>query len=411
MKLEQNSHFLKNSSSLFLGVLISQIIAFISLPFITNYFSPQSIGLNATLLSIGTIISIFFNLQYHQAILIPSKKEEYTSLLYICMFFSGIFFLLTFFIVLIFKDFINSGLNLHYDSNLIFIIPFLALISSLQPALVNWASKEKKFSFIAKNNIFINTATNSTAIWFGYMSLGLFGLLLSRLIGYFFGIINLCFKLFKDTNTNIDFRLCKNLFNEYIKFPKITLFHSLFNSLGNELPIILITAYFNPTITGLFFLSTKISKIPLTMITSSLYNVYFEEFSRSNDKLRYFKKRFYQLFITFTPLFLIFLFIFPYIINYLFDERYKDLIAISYYLFPIYYIKLGSIFTMSGFYYFKKNAQHFKLELILFILNLTSLFASIFLNDFFIYLKLNLVSTIIIVLIRFRLLIKILKAN
>lgn len=411
MKLKKNSHFLKNSSALFLGVLISQIIAFISLPLITSYFSPESIGLNATLLSISAIISIFLNLQYHQAILIPTKRKEYTSLVYICMFFSGIFFLITFFITLFIKNYINTKLNLPPDSNIVLLIPFLALISATHPVLVNWISKEKRFSLIARNNIFISAINNSTAIWFGHISLGILGLVLSRLMGYFFAIINLYFIFFKTAKTGINFQLCKNLCKEYIKFPKITLIHSLFNSLGNELPIILITAYFNPAITGLFFLSTKISKIPLTMMTSSLYNVYFEEFAQTKNKLKYFNKRFFQLFLTFTPLFLIFLAIFPHIINYFFDERYKDLITISYYLLPIYYLKLGSIFTMSGFYYFKKNAQHFQLELILFILNLISLFASVLLNDFYIYLNLYLFSTFLIVLIRFRFLIKLLKTN
>ena len=80
-----------------------------------------------------------------------------------------------------------------------------------------------------------------------------------------------------------------------------------------------------------------------------------------------------------------------------------------FFLLPLFYVKLGSIFTVSGLLFYKKNAIHFQLDLFLFILNILALFISIIREDFYLFLSLNLIFTFLIIILRFKILVNLLK--
>ena len=99
----------------------------------------------------------------------------------------------------------------------------------------------------------------------------------------------------------------------------------------------------------------------------------------------------------------------PFFIDKLFDIRYAGISKMILFLLPLFYVKLGSIFTVSGLLFYKKNAIHFQLELFLFILNILALFISIIREDFYLFLSLNLIFTFLIIILRFKILVNLLK--
>ena len=98
------------------------------------------------------------------------------------------------------------------------------------------------------------------------MSFGVIGLVFSKLIANSLSFFRYLFHFIKADKSKNNFNEIKNLSKEYNQFPKITLYHSLFSSLSSELPILIIICYFNPTITGLYFLASRLTKIPFTLI-------------------------------------------------------------------------------------------------------------------------------------------------
>ena len=99
-----DSKFFRNSTTLVVGTLISQLLTFIFLPFIAKLYSPEQIGLNASLLSISLILSVFFTLQYHHAILIPKNDRDIDGLTRLSIYISIIFLFISFPIFFLVKE-------------------------------------------------------------------------------------------------------------------------------------------------------------------------------------------------------------------------------------------------------------------------------------------------------------------
>ncbi len=404
-----NGSFLRNSTTLVIGTLASQLLTFIFLPFIAKLYSPEQIGINASLLSMSLILSVFFTLQYHHAILIPKNNRDIDGLTRLSILISIVFLIICFLIFFLLNENLIELPFLKEINGLILWAPLLAFLLSLNQVFINWFSKQKKFKTISSNNILISFLNNSIAVLLGTMSFGVIGLVFSKLIANSLSFFRYLFHFIKADKSKNNFNEIKNLSKEYNQFPKITLYHSLFSSLSSELPILIIISYFNPTITGLYFLASRLTKIPFTLIQSSLYNVYFEEFSRTEHKYEYFRRRFTQLFKISFPLFILGMILTPFFIDKLFDIRYSGISKMILFLLPLFYVKLGSIFTVSGLLFYKKNAIHFQLELFLFILNILALFISIIREDFYLFLSLNLIFTFLIIILRFKILVNLLK--
>ena len=69
-------------------------------------------------------------------------------------------------------------------------------------------------------------------------------------------------------------------FEKYIDFLKFSSISNLFNSFSNIGMTTLIIIFFGPKIAGLYFLAEKLIAIPISFITSSVSQVYFQEASK-----------------------------------------------------------------------------------------------------------------------------------
>jgi len=406
-----NSKFLRNSTTLVVGTFISQLLTFLFLPFIAKLYSPDQIGLHASLLSISLVLSIFFTLQYHHAILIPKNDRNVDGLARLSIYISIIFLFISIPIFFLMKENLDEISFIKKLDGIILWAPFFAFLLALNQIFINWFSKKRRFQIISSNNILISFFNNTVGVLLGTMSFGVLGLVIANLLANTFSSIKYLIHFLITNKSTNSFNEIKNLSKKYSKFPKITLYHSLFSSLSSELPILIIISYFNPSITGLYFLASRLTKVPFTLINSSLYNVFFEEFSRVENKYKYFRKRFIQLFAISFPLFIISMLIVPFLVNIFLDSRYSEISSMVLFLLPLFYLKLLSIFNVSGLFFFQKNVFLFQVEVFLFFLNILALYVSIVFENFYLFLLLNLIFFLFVVLLRFKIFIKLLKKS
>lgn len=375
-------------------------------------YNPNEIGVLSTILSIVSVSSVFFSLSYNKSILI-SSESDYHVITKISILLSLILFLIYSILIYIFKLSILSFLNLKIPPSWLLIVPVLSFTMSLNNIFQSYFSKKNQFGLVSKFMVTENIIYNGFAIIFGKLLYGLKGLfvskILSHLINSFLYVLNY---LRFNSNIKTNKKKVLSILNKYKNYPTIVLPHSLFTSLTKNIPILLTTTYFSPELTGIYFIGLKFSSGPISLLTSSLMKVYQKEFSETKFKIKYFNKRFklvlfIQLFIL-SGMFLFLLLINIFQLN-IIPNDYKDLIIYLKYLIPLNLVKMGSIFTVTGFLYYNKQKLNFTLEILLSVLSTISLLYSIYIQDFLVYLRLNLFSTIIIVLIRFYFLKKSLK--
>ena len=399
------SNFIINSSKLFFGILMGQIISFASLPFITNIYSPEEFGLYTTILSISSIVSLFYTLQYNQAIPIPSSSKEQSDLTLMSI---GLSILVFFLILTIFYFFGKNLFKIVGFSNLekwkIHIV-ILSFLFSLSQTLNLWILKQKKFILISTTKI-----TDSLTFNIGSISPSIFEFikkealtiiyskLLSTLLTIFIFLNNVkSFHKFPSINS------LKKYFKEYNSFPKYGFPHSLFSISVKEIPVLIISSFFDFRLVGLYFISLKFSQIPFSLVSNSLYDVFFVEFSESENKSKIFMKIFYNFLKISIPLLIVLIFCIEYIVKYTLDETYFEALKFIYVLIPLHYFKLiSSIFCQTIFVYFKQQKYNFRIGVIIFLLVIISFTIGYLNQSFILGLNLSVISNISLILIKIK---------
>ena len=93
---------------------------------------------------------------------------------------------------------------------------------------------------------------------------------------------------FKDFKMSlIKQKIMKRNFKKYINFLKFSTISNMFNSFSNIGMTAVIIIFFGPKIAGLYFLAERLIAIPISLITSSVSQVYFEKASKlfHSDKI------------------------------------------------------------------------------------------------------------------------------
>jgi len=287
LKSGVKSEFGKNVLTIFSGASISQIIPFIISPILTRIYSPDDFGLLALFVSVFSIISIISTLQYEAAIVLPKKDEIAINLVALCFIITIIVSLLTLLTVITFNAKITGWLGNNNLSIWLYFIPIPIFLTGVFNTLNNWASRKKQFKRIAFRNISQSTATGGSKVLFGFLKLTNIGLIVGTLIGQFTSTYVLAWLTFKD-----DKKILKNIkkekilaaAKEYRNFPKYVAwqgFFDMFNSSGTNF---IISAFWGTHILGLYSFSLGIMQKPLSLIGSSVAQVYYQKASEDYNQ-------------------------------------------------------------------------------------------------------------------------------
>lgn len=330
-----NSHFAKNASILLIVTVFSQIVSIISLPVITSLFSKIEIGLINVYTSFFGLLGVFSTLGYSNAIILSKDEKEENELIILClinMLLIAFFFAL---IMVFLRNHISQYLQL--SNNLYLLgVPFTVLYSGLNNLIIGIAMKHSKFSFISKYRITLSLLTPLGAISLGLMNTNFYVLYLCYVVFPFivaFGYFS--FLLFKSHKNFRTISLCdlKFQYKQHSNFLKFTLFSDFINTSINQIPV-----YFILKISGLgavaqYNLTNRILGLPVTIISSSIGEVFKQqaskEFLNNNNCIKTFRFTTFWLITLSIPFFLILFLSAPYIIDTFFGKDWSD---VSFYL-------------------------------------------------------------------------------
>ena len=274
------SEFYKNTLRLLTSISVAQFIPIIITPILTQYFTPQDFGIYGLYISICSIFGVVAGGKYDVAIMLPKRKIDALNIFTISILITFLFSVFSFSILSIF----NETLFRITDSDLLkkyyFIIPISIFLISINQSIVVWFNRKKKYNLIANQNILKSGSNSGSSMILGIKSVN-FGLIIGNVISLimisFFNISN----FLKDFDFSlIRMKIMRKNFKKYIDFLKFSSIANLFNSFSNIGMTTLIIIFFGPKIAGLYFLAEKLIAIPISFITSSVSQVYFQEASK-----------------------------------------------------------------------------------------------------------------------------------
>ena len=279
MKKINYSEFTKNIMKLLTTISIAQFIPLIITPILTQYFSAEEFGLYGLYISVCSILGIIAAGRYDIAIMLPKKNHDAINIVAICFFLTSIFSIVCLILLTIFKhelfELTKSELFVKYY----FFIPISIFLISMNQTFMVWFNRQKNYTLIGDQNLLKSTSNSFSSLFLGIKKITL-GMIIGNIISLFVSIIFNIYDFLKSSNLKLVSRkkILEN-FKKYIIFLKYSTISNLFNSLSNIGITALIAIFFGPKIAGFYFLADRIISIPISIITSSVSQVYFQKAS------------------------------------------------------------------------------------------------------------------------------------
>ncbi|WP_340104027.1 oligosaccharide flippase family protein [Rhodohalobacter sp. 8-1] len=271
------SDFYKNVVTLIGGTGVAQIIPIAISPVLTRIYSPDEFGLLAFYASFVAIIGVVATGRYEMAILIPDSLRKAKNLAAFSFLIVGVVAALSFIILALFGNIILDFLGFGEFTLLSFLIPAgILLIASFQ-VFIYLLNRIKNYKGIATAKITRSFGGSGFQLLFGYTGLTTYGLIIGKLIGdvlstiYGWWLTQKAERLKRIPLIWLDMKKESWMYRE---FPKVNAPHALTNTSSSNLPNILLAAFFSPAIAGFYSLSHRVCFAPITLISSSVQQVY-----------------------------------------------------------------------------------------------------------------------------------------
>ncbi len=271
------------------GTTFAQILTILSVPVLTRLYQPENFGVWALYSSIISIISVIVCMRYEYSIMLPELDEDAINLLGVSFLAIGIVTILTLAIIWFFKELIINILNSPQIENYLWLVPPFVLVNGIFLALNSWNSRTKLFRRLSFSRISNSVSTTAVQIIVGVFEKKTpYGLIIGSLTGQFVATFILAGQIWRDDRNlirkSLNWKKMYEGVKRYSKFPLVDSFSALMNSISWQLPAFLLAAFFSPAIVGFYSLGFRLLQMPMSLIGSSISQVFFQRASRASSR-------------------------------------------------------------------------------------------------------------------------------
>lgn len=269
--------FFAKAITLITGTGIAQILPILASPILTRLFVPSEFGEMAFFMATSAIFTIIATGRFELAIMLPKNDDEALIILVSLTVISFLFCSIFFFVIHIFSDLILSFLNTAFTLEVLYLLPIGIFLSGCSQGVSYWLNRTNDFNALSKYRILQSAITVLLGVFFGKLGYNKHGLIFSYLIGLSISLGQLFFVTYhlKDKSFFSFFRVLK----KYLDHPKFLMPSALLDNAAVQAPVFFITKIFSKSIVGAYSLAFRMVASPLSIISSTIGQVYFNKIS------------------------------------------------------------------------------------------------------------------------------------
>ena len=286
MKIRINSQFIKSLAVLASGSMLAQLIIIIASPIMTRLYSPEQIGEYTLVLTVVGLFGSIICARYDLAIVSESDEDNVISLCALSLvisFFSSIIISIAYL-----AYYFTKGFSTKQSLFCCFCIFILLILQGLGNVLLSYNNRCREYKLMTSVNLIRAVAKEVVMVVGGLIYPSSSLLIVSEIIGTTLGVR----RQSKTLRTKIDgiknIRVSKdNLKKVGLKHKKQALFSTpaLFaNNFSYSSINLFIDSLFGTAALGFYSISYRLLGLPLTIVSSNVSRIYFEEASRATEK-------------------------------------------------------------------------------------------------------------------------------
>lgn len=267
--------FVGNVTRMITGGLLAQLIAIISIPFLTRLYTPEDFGHMGVWLGIFAIVSPLATLRYDLVLPLPEKEADAWSLfrwaVKVCLWISIAVFLFLWFVRIPLACLLDS-------SKLAIYLPLIGCLlfcSGWNNLWLYWGLRHKAFGLVAQTAVTSSLVGNVTKLVAGCSGLGISGLIVGTFLQHFAQGWTLRRKLSHAVPTNRNSGAPKTLLRRYQSFPRYRLPQDWFSALAHQLPNLILAAAYGPVMVGFYLLALRLVDTPIGLLSESVRQVFY----------------------------------------------------------------------------------------------------------------------------------------
>lgn len=268
--------FFHDVGQLLVGTLGARAIGILALPLLSRLYSPADFGTLAAYAAIVSVLAVVACMRLEIAIPIVKGDAEAANVLFFALASSFVFSSLILIVAAAFSGSLTALIGAGFEPLHLMFVPAGIFLASSFSAIQYWATRKRRFRAIAQARVFQTGAGSLVALAFGAIGIAPIGLLLGNMVNRGLGGARLLVDMFRLDRTalqKVRFASVVSVPKKLSRFPKYSVADALLNTAGLQLPILFI-ATVSSSEAGQFFLAFQLMVLPLTMIGSSIAQVY-----------------------------------------------------------------------------------------------------------------------------------------
>lgn len=294
-KLPQKGEFAQNVLKLGSANVAAQAISMLAVPVITRLYLPEDYGVFAIYLAVTMVLFPVSNLRFNSAILLPDNRKDAANLLALSILTVTFFSLLLAGIIGLVKagGYLPEEWRTKGFDSFLWLVPVGVFIQGAAQCILFWALRNKKFGAMATSRLTESITDRCLVLFLGFLgNASALGLILGRIVGPFLGLLQLIRQsLFHELNELrqlVSRPIMSSLAGRYKDFCLFSTPAFFINRFSNQLPLLLLAAFFSPVETGFYALAMRMIQLPMSLVGDSISKVYFQratEIAGQKDKL------------------------------------------------------------------------------------------------------------------------------
>jgi O-antigen/teichoic acid export membrane protein len=297
--------FLKNVSIMLSGAAAGQFLSVMLSPALTRLYTPQEFGILSVYSAILTISVVTASLRYELALPLLRSDDEAINLMAVC---GCVLVAMTGIICAAAFAFPENWLRLIWPTPLHFrrVHLYCALLTLGFACLGGYyialysATRRGAFRAIARTRVGQGLVGPVTQIGFGLAGVGAPGLVVGSILGQSAGTFGLLWRQIGGQRSllrAVSWQKMAELARRYRRFPLIASWAALIDAAGgNQLLFLLVSVEYSARVAGFIFLAERIAARPLSLIGTSILQVFVGEAGKSvSADPAQLRRRFYQV--------------------------------------------------------------------------------------------------------------------
>ncbi len=275
--------FARNVVVLAGGTALGQAITVLASPILTRLYAPEDFGVLAVYSSLLSILAVVASWRYELAIPLPEKDEDAANLVALSLSIVVLMSSLVGLGVWLFGGQIVLWANAPALQPYLWLLPVGVLLVGSSQVLNYWAVRRQLFGLIARTKLHQGLGATLTQIAGGFLKDGPMGLIVGQIVGQCAGLTTLAQLMWRTDRAKlrtIRRAELRRIAKRYKKFPQLSAFSGVINSVGLQIPTILLASLYGVQVAGWFAFTQRVLGIPMNLVGQAVSQVYMGTGSR-----------------------------------------------------------------------------------------------------------------------------------